>query len=174
MKKIIGTFLVLCLLLVNTSWAQKFAYVDSDFILNSMPEYKAAKAELDKISADWQKEMELKYAEIDKMNKAYQAESILLTDEMKKKRENEIASKETEARDFQKSKFGIDGELFKKRMELVKPIQDKVYNAVKTIADKGGFAIIFDKNSDITMLYTNPKFDKSQAVLDQLGVGKKK
>jgi outer membrane protein len=174
MKKIIGTFLVLFVLFTEKNLAQKFAYVDTEFILNSMPEYKAAKSELDKISTDWQKEMELKYAEIDKMNKAYQAESILLTDEMKKKRENEIASKETEARDFQKSKFGIDGELFKKRMELVKPIQDKVYNAVKTIADKGGFAIIFDKNSDITMLYTNPKFDKSQAVLDQLGVGKKK
>jgi outer membrane protein len=174
MKKIIGTFLVFCLMLSNKSKAQKFAYVDSEFILNSMPEYKAAKSELDKISTEWQKEMELKYAEIEKMNKAYQAESILLTDEMKKKRENEIVSKETEARDFQKSKFGIDGELFKKRMELVKPIQDKVYNAVKVVADKGGFAIIFDKNSDITMLYTNPKFDKSQAVLDQLGVGKKK
>ncbi len=166
--------MVFCLMLSNKSKAQKFAYVDSEFILNSMPEYKAAKSELDKISTEWQKEMELKYAEIEKMNKAYQAESILLTDEMKKKRENEIVSKETEARDFQKSKFGIDGELFKKRMELVKPIQDKVYNAVKVVADKGGFAIIFDKNSDITMLYTNPKFDKSQAVLDQLGVGKKK
>ena len=174
MKKIIGTFLVLSLLLTNKSFAQKFAYVDSDFILNSMPEYKAAKTEMDKISADWQKEMELKYAEIDKMNKAYQAESILLTDDMKKKRESEIASKETEARDFQKSKFGIDGELFKKRMELIKPIQDKIYNAVKIVADKGGFAIIFDKNSDINMLYTNPKFDKSQAVLEQLGIGKKK
>ena len=174
MKKIIGTFLVLCLLLVNTSWAQKFAYVDSDFILNSMPEYKAAKAELDKISADWQKEMELKYAEIDKMNKAYQAESILLTDEMKKKRENEIASKETEARDFQKSKFGIDGELFKKRMELVKPIQDKVYNAVKAVAEKGGFAILFDKSGSLTMLYTNPRYDKSEDVLNYMGYNKKK
>ncbi len=174
MKKIIGTFLVLTLMFTTKILGQKFAYVDSDFILNSMPEYKAAKTEIDKISADWQKEMELKYAEIDKMNKAYQAESILLTDDMKKKRETEIAAKESEARDFQKSKFGIDGELFKKRMELVKPIQDKIYNAVKVVADKGGFAIIFDKNSDITMLYTNPKFDKSQAVLEQLGIGKKK
>ena len=174
MKKIIGTFLVLTMMFTTKILGQKFAYVDSDFILNSMPEYKAAKTEIDKISADWQKEMELKYAEIDKMNKAYQAESILLTDDMKKKRETEIAAKESEARDFQKSKFGIDGELFKKRMELVKPIQDKIYNAVKVVADKGGFAIIFDKNSDITMLYTNPKFDKSQAVLEQLGIGKKK
>lgn len=174
MKKIIGTFLVLTLMFTTKILGQKFAYVDSDFILNSMPEYKAAKTEIDKISADWQKEMELKYAEIDKMNKAYQAESILLTDDMKKKRETEIAAKESEARDFQKSKFGIDGELFKKRMELVKPIQDKIYNAVKVVADKGGFAIIFDKNSDITMLYTNPKFDKSQSVLEQLGIGKKK
>ena len=108
------------------------------------------------------------------MKKPYHAYSILLTAVMHKKRESEIASKETEARDFQKSKFGIDGELFKKRMELIKPIQDKIYNAVKIVADKGGFAIIFDKNSDITMLYTNPKFDKSQAVLEQLGIGKKK
>lgn len=174
MKKIIGTLLVILAFGLNNVNAQKFGYVDTDYILNSIPEYKAAKGELDKLSTDWQKEIELKYAEIDKLYKAYQAESILLTDEMKKKRENEIVNKETEAKDLQKAKFGVDGELFKKRMELIKPIQDKVYNAVKAIADKAGLAVIFDKNSDITMLYANPKFDKSEAVLDHLGFGKKK
>ncbi|HLC84097.1 MAG TPA: OmpH family outer membrane protein, partial [Bacteroidia bacterium] len=154
--------------------AQKFGYVDSEYILNSIPEYKAAKTELDKLSADWQKEIELKYAEIDKLYKAYQAEQILLTDEMKKKRENEIVNREAEAKDLQKAKFGVDGELFKKRMELIKPIQDKVYNAVKSVADKGGLAVIFDKNSDLTILYSNPKYDKSEAVLDYLGYNKKK
>lgn len=174
MKKLIGTLLVILAINAGSLKAQKFGYVDSDFILNSIPEYKAAKSEIDKLSQDWQKEIELKYAEIDKLYKAYQAEQILLTDEMKKKRENEIVNKEAEAKDLQKAKFGVDGELFKKRMELIKPIQDKVYNAVKAVADKNGMAVIFDKNSDITILYSNPKYDKSQAVLDYMGYNKKK
>ena len=149
--------------------AQKFAYVDTDYILGQIPEYKAAQSELDKTSAQWQKEIEAKYAEIDKMYKAYQAEQILLTEEMKKKREADIVAKEKEAKDLQKQRFGVDGELFKKRQELVKPIQDKVYNAVKVIAEKGGYAIIFDKASDITMLYASAKNDKSDEVLEQLG-----
>ena len=173
MKKIIGTFLVI-LLSGGFSIAQKFAFVDTDYILKSIPEYNAAKGELDKLSADWQKEIEAKYSEIDKLYKAYQAESILLTDEMKKKRENEIVNKEKEVKDLQKSKFGVDGELFKKRMELVKPIQDKVYNAVKAVAEKSGLAIIFDKNSDLTMLYTSQKYDKSDDVLTYLGYNKTK
>lgn len=173
MKKIIGILLVIVALSSGSLSAQKFGYVDSDFILNNIPEYKAAKTEIDRLSTDWQKEIEAKYAEIDKLYKAYQAEQILLTDDMKKKRENEIINKETEAKDLQKAKFGVDGELFKKRMELIKPIQDKVYNAVKAVADKNGMAVIFDKNSDLTILYSNPKYDKSQAVLDYLGYNKK-
>ena len=162
-------------LLIATAFvasAQKFAYVDTDYILGQIPEYKAAQAELDKISVEWQKEVEAKYTEIDKMYKAYQAEQILLTEDMKKKREADIVAKEKEAKDLQKQRFGVDGELFKKRQELVKPIQDKVYNAVKAIAEKGGFAIIFDKASDITMLYASPKNDKSDEVLENLGYKK--
>ena len=174
MKKITGILLVILFLGLRTASAQKFGYVDTDYILNSLPEYKAARDELDKLSTDWQKEIELKYAEIDKLYKAYQAEQILLTDDMKKKRETEIAAKENEAKDLQKAKFGVDGELFKKRMELIKPIQDKVYNAVKAVADKAGLAVIFDKNSDMSILYSNPKFDKSEAVLEHLGHNKKK
>ena len=138
------------------TFAQKFAYVDTEYILGQIPEYKSAQAELDKTSIQWQKEIEAKYAEIDKMYKAYQAEQILLTDDMKKKREADIIAKEKDAKDLQKLRFGVDGELFKKRQELVKPIQDKVYNAVKAVAEKGAYSIIFDKSSDLTMLFTNP------------------
>src|SRR3982750_1891164 len=102
------------------------------------------------------------------MYKAYQAEQILLTEDLKKKREADIVAKEKDAKDLQKQRFGVDGELFKKRQELVKPIQDKVYNAVKTVAEKGGYSIIFDKSSDLTMLYTSSKLDKSDDILLQL------
>ena len=172
-KKIILVFAGL-VTIVSTSFAQKFGFVDTEFILNQIPEYKAAKAELDKNSADWQKEIEAKYAEIDKLYKTYQAEQILLTDDLKKKRENEIVNKEKDARDLQKQHFGTDGDLFKKRMELVKPIQDKVYNAVKAVAEKAGLAIIFDKASDMMMLYASPKYDKSEDVLIFLGASKTK
>ena len=168
MKKLILTLSIVFAATV-ASFAQKFAYVDTEYILGQIPEYKAAQAELDKTSAQWQKEIEAKYAEIDKMYKAYQAEQILLTEEMKKKREADIVAKEKEAKDLQKQRFGVDGELFKKRQELVKPIQDKVYNAIKAIAEKGAYSVIFDKSSDLTMLYTNSKLDKSDDVLAQLG-----
>ena len=159
---------------VGTAVAQKIGYVDTEYILNQIPEYKAAKAELDKASADWQKEIEAKYSEIDKLYKTYQAEQILLTDDLRKKRENEIVNKEKDAKDLQKQRFGTDGDLFKKRMELVKPIQDKVYNAVKSVAEKSGLAIIFDKASDMMMLYANSKYDKSDDILVFLGYSKTK
>lgn len=155
------------------SFAQKIGYVDTDYILGQIPEYKAAQAELDKTSVDWQKEVEAKYAEIDKLYKTYQAEAILLTDDMKKKRENEIINREKEVKDLQKQRFGVDGDLFKKRMELVKPIQDKVYNAVKAVAERSALAFIFDKAGQVSMLYTNNKYDKSDDVLTFLGYNKK-
>ena len=168
-KKLILTLGILIAASAAT-FAQKFAYVDTEYILGQIPEYKSAQAELDKTSIKWQKEIEAKYAEIDKMYKAYQAEQILLTDDMKKKREADIIAKEKDAKDLQKQRFGVDGELFKKRQELVKPIQDKVYNAIKAIAEKGAYSIIFDKaSSDITMLYASSKLDKSDDVLTQLG-----
>ena len=170
MKKLILTLSILIATTVAT-YAQKFAYVDTDYILGQIPEYKSAQAELDKTSIQWQKEIEAKYAEIDKMYKAYQAEQILLTDDMKKKREADIIAKEKDAKDLQKVRFGVDGELFKKRQELVKPIQDKVYNAIKAIAEKGAYSIIFDKSSDLTMLYASSKLDKSDDVLKQMGYG---
>ena len=152
--------------------AAKFGYVDSDYILSQIPEYKAAQSELDKTSIQWQKEMEAKFADIDKLYKAYQADAILLTEDMKKKRENEIINKETEAKDLQKQRFGVDGELFKKRQELVKPIQDKVYNAIKVVAEKKALGYILDKSGQISILYANSKYDISDDVLIYLGYKK--
>jgi outer membrane protein len=169
MKK--KVFFVLTGLLIKSAFlmAQKFAYVDSEYILSQMPEYKSAQDQLDAASAQWQKEIEAKYAEIDKLYRTFQAEQVLLSEEMKRKREEEIIQREKEAKEFQKSKFGVDGELFKKRQELVKPIQDKVYNAIKELATAQQYAIIFDKSSDFTMLYANPKYDKSDEVLKAMG-----
>lgn len=172
MKKIIS-ILALITLSAFTVNAQKIGYVDTDHILNSIPEYKAAQTEIDKLSVDWQKEIEAKYSEIDKLYKAYQADAILLTDDMKKKRENEIINKEKEVKELQKQRFGVDGELFKKRQELVKPLQDKVYSAVKAVAEKSGLAIILDKAGQVSILYANTKYDKSDDVLTYLGYNKK-
>ena len=172
-KKLIIFF---CLFIASAQYhgqgAAKFGYVDSDYILSQIPEYKAAQSELDKTSIQWQKEMEAKFADIDKLYKAYQADAILLTEDMKKKRENEIINKETEAKDLQKQRFGVDGELFKKRQELVKPIQDKVYNAIKVVAEKKALGYILDKSGQISILYANSKYDISDDVLIYLGYKK--
>ena len=172
MKKIIS-ILAIILFCGFTMNAQKIGYVDTDYIFNSIPEYKAAQTELDKLSVDWQKEIEAKYNEIDKLYKAYQADAILLTDDMKKKRENEIINKEKEVKELQKQRFGVDGELFKKRQELVKPLQDKIYSAVKAVAERSGLAIIIDKAGQVAILYANTKYDKSDDVLTYLGYNKK-
>jgi outer membrane protein len=172
-KKLIIFF---CLFIASAQYygqgAAKFGYVDSDYILSQIPEYKAAQSELDKTSIQWQKEMEAKFADIDKLYKAYQADAILLTEDMKKKRENEIINKETEAKDLQKQRFGVDGELFKKRQELVKPVQDKVYNAIKVVAEKKALGYILDKSGQISILYANSKYDISDDVLIYLGYKK--
>lgn len=165
-------FLLLPFVSLSQGAAAKFGYVDTDYILGQIPEYKAAQSELDKTSIQWQKEIETRFSEIDKLYKAYQADAILLTDDMKKKRENEILNKEKEAKDLQKQRFGIDGELFKKRQELVKPIQDKVYNAIKAVAEKKGLGFILDKSGQISILYANSKYDISDDVLVHLGYKK--
>jgi outer membrane protein len=168
MKK---TILILAFTVIGSvaAIAQKYAYVNSEYILDNIPEYKAAMQQLDQQSVNWQKEIETKYAFIDKLYKDYQAEQILLTDDMKRKREAEITTKEKEVKEYQKSKFGYEGELFKKKQDLVKPIQDKIYNAVKKLATDQSYAVIFDKSSDLIMLYTNPKYDKSDEILKAMG-----
>lgn len=149
--------------------AQKVGYVDTDYILTKLPEYKDAQSQLDAISAEWQSQIEKKYQLIDQMYKDLQAEEILLTDDMKKKRIADIKVKEKEALEFQRKKFGIDGELFVERQKLVKPIQEKVYKAIKEVARASGYAIMMDKAGATTLIYTNPKYNKSNAVLKKLG-----
>lgn len=171
--KIISLKSIIVLMVISlttlTSYSQNFAYVDTEYILENIPDYKDAQEELDKLSIEWQKQLERRYAEIDKMYKNYQAEQILLTEDMKTKREDEIIKKEKEAKEYQKQKFGVDGELFQKRKELVKPVQDKVYNAIAELANYKKLGVVFDKSSGLTMLYTNPKYNLSDDVLKKLG-----
>src|SRR5436190_1464041 len=157
------------LLISSATFAQKYAYVNTEYILENIPEYKTAQQQLDNLSLGWQKEIEDRYAIIDKLYKAYQAEQVLLTEEMKRRRQEEISQKEKDVKDLQKQRFGYEGDLFKKKQELIKPIQDKIYNAVKKLATEGSYAVIFDKSSDLIMLYTNPKYDKSDDILTALG-----
>lgn len=168
MKKLLIASLILCLT-GFTAFAQKFAYVDTDYILDNIPEYADAQTQLDELSVQWQKEIEGKFSEIDKMYKSFQNEAVLLPEDMKKKREDDIIKKEKEAKDLQKKRFGKDGDLFKKRQELVKPIQEKVYSAIEDIAQSENYAVVFDKAGSATLIYSNPKFDISEQVLDKLG-----
>lgn len=162
--------LAMVVMIPMVNYAQKFAYVDTEYILSLLPDYKSAQKKLNEIAEQWQKEVDTKYEGIDKMYKEYQAEKILLTPEQQKVREDEIISKEKEAKKFQQDKFGYEGELFKKRQELVKPIQDKVFETIQKIAKDDALDFIFDKSSDMTMLFSNAKYDKSDNVLTALGV----
>ncbi|MCC7029164.1 MAG: OmpH family outer membrane protein [Chitinophagaceae bacterium] len=150
--------------------AQRYCVIDSKYILENLPEYKQAQAKLDEISAQWQKEIDAKLQEVDRMYKAYQSEQVMLSDDMKKKRDDEIIKKEKEAKDLQKKKFGFEGELFKKRQELVKPVQDKVYNAVQKMAASKAYDVIFDKSADLSIFYADMKIDKSDEILKELGI----
>ena len=149
--------------------AQKFAYVDTQYILDNIPEFAEAQSQLDEISVQWQKEIETKFAEVDKMYKDYQTQAVLLPDDMKKKKEQEIVDKEKDVKNLQRNRFGKDGDLFKKRQELVKPIQEKIYNAIQELAANNNYAVVFDKGGSLTMMYANPKYDISDDVLDNLG-----
>ena len=168
MKKIILLAAIFCTLGFGAS-AQKYAFVNTDYILDNIPEYTDAQTQLDELSATWQKEIDARFAEIDKMYKSYQNEAVLLPEDIKKKREEDIIKKEREAKDLQKKRFGKDGDLFKKRQELIKPIQEKIYNAIEDIATSENYAVIFDKATNATLIYTNPKFDVSEQVLEKMG-----
>lgn len=149
--------------------AQKSAYVDTQYILNNIPEYTDAQDVLNQLSAKWQKQIAALHKEVSEMYKKYQSEAVLLPAEVKKKREEEIVAKDNEVKALQKKYFGPGGELFKKREELIKPIQEKVYNAIETVATEGHIAFVFDKAGSPTLLYGDPKYDISDAVLDELG-----
>lgn len=168
MKKI---SIILTLILLNFAYgfSQKSAYVDTEYILSKIPAYENAQTKLDELAKEWQKEIEGKYAKVEKKYKEYQAEHVLLSGEMKKQREEEIISLEKEANELKKKYFGNEGELYNKRKELVKPIQDEVYNAIKEVATEGNYGFIFDKSSGMSLIYTDPKYDLSDDILKKLG-----
>ncbi len=169
MKQLIW-ILTLVFSLCITAGAQRYAVVDSKYILDKMPDYKAAQKQLDQISAQWQKEIDDKQAVLDKMYKDFEGEEVMLSDDLKKKREDELFNHEKEVRDLQRKRFGFEGDLFKKRQELIKPVQDKVYNAIQKIAVSRIYDFILDKSEGITVIFADPKLDKSDDVLKELGV----
>jgi outer membrane protein len=169
MKKI----LLLLVLLTGSALytvAQRYAIIDTKYILDKLPEYKEAQKKLDQVSEQWQKEIDDMQAELDKMYKDYEAEQVMLSEELRKKREDELFNREKKVRDLQRKRFGFEGDLFKKRQELIKPIQDKVYNAVQKIATQKLYDFILDKSEGITVIFADPKLDKSEDVLRELGV----
>ena len=168
MKKVILS--VVFVLLAVTGFCQKYAFINSEYILSNMPEYKEAQAELDRIAVQWQKEIEAKFASIDSMYRKYQVESITMPDQIKKNREEAIIAQERAAKELQKKRFGQDGDLFKKREELVKPIQDRVISTVNDYAKEKGYAFVFDSAGEMTIIYADPKWDINSIILQKLGI----
>jgi outer membrane protein len=169
MKKIV---FIACLIVLAASGvnAQKYAIIDTRYILDKMPAYSDAQKQLDNIAADWQKDIDARQLSLDKMYKDYEAEQVMLSDDLKKKREDQLFMKEKELRDLQRQRFGFEGDLFKKRQELIKPIQDKVYNAVQKMSVARGYDFVLDKSEGITIIFADPKLDKSEDILRDLGV----
>ena len=169
MKKLLFIFCMSFVFATNTD-AQRYAVIDSKYILSKLPEYKDAQDKLDQFSKMWQQEIDQKSADLDKMYKDYDAEQVMLSDDLRKKRESQLFTKEKYLRDQQRNRFGFEGDLFKKRQELIKPVQDKVYNAVQKIATTRGYDFILDKSEGITVIFADPKLDKSDDVLRELGI----
>jgi outer membrane protein len=168
MKKLILSLMVL-VTATTGALAQKYCIIDSKYILEKVPDYKNAQNSLDALSKTWQTEVDNRMQDVDRLYKSYQAERAMLSDEMRKKREDEIVQKEKAAKDLQKQHFGYEGDLFKKRQELVKPIQDRVYNAVQKMAQQKGYDLVMDKAGGVTLFYADPKLDRSDDVLKLIG-----
>ena len=169
MKKI----LIVCfiaLISISTLHAQRYAIIDTKYILGKLPEYVDADKRLQAVSDQWQKEIDNLQSQLNDMYKNYDAEQYMLSDTLKKKREDELYNKEKEVRDLQKRRFGYQGDLFKERETLVKPIQDKVYNAVQKLAVAHGYDFVLDKSEGITVIFADPKLDHSNDVLQELGI----
>lgn len=168
MKKLF--LIVSAFFFASAAFSQRYAIIDTRYILDKMPEYKSAQKNLDDIAAGWQKEIDKSQQELDKMYKDFEAEQVMLSDDLRKKREDQLFVKEKALRDLQRQRFGFEGDLFKKRQELVKPVQDKVYNAVQKLAVQRGYDFILDKSEGITVIFADPKLEKSDDVLRELGV----
>ncbi|GIV33538.1 MAG: membrane protein [Chitinophagales bacterium] len=168
MKKSIFIFLLPALLLTEAK-AQRFVYVDTDYILDNIPDFHAAQKKIDDIAEEWRQEINQKYEEIEKLYKAYQAEQILMPEEVKIRKQQEIEEKEKAVRELQKQRFGFEGDLFKKKQELIKPIQDRVYNEIQKMATEKAYDFVFDKAGGPYMLFSSPKYDKSDEIIRSLG-----
>lgn len=167
--KRIGVIIAFVFLTSVFAAAQKYAFVDSEYIRKNIPAFTQAQEQLDKLSQQWEKEVADGYTVVEQMYKSYQNDVVLLSQDMKTKREEAIIAKEKEMKDLQNKYFGVEGELFKKREELVKPIQDEILKAIKTIAADGSYAVIFDSASGGNILFASPKYDISDQVLQKLG-----
>jgi outer membrane protein len=166
----IGLMTWLVAFAASLTQAQNFAYVDTEYILNQIPEYKSAQKKIDEMAEQFQKEVDDAYIAIDKLYKAYKAEEVLLNNQQKQDRQQEIMDKEKAAKELQQKYFGFEGELFKKREQLIKPIQDRVFDAIQRVAKSQDLDFIFDKSGDVVMLFTNARYDKSDEVLEELGI----
>lgn len=169
MKKLF-TLAVIVLSALSIANAQKVGYVDSEMIMDKIPEYKEAQEDIERISERWQKELEAKYQEIEDLYSEYQAREVLLSEDVKKEKQEEIFQAERDAKEYREKKFGYSGELFSMQESKVKPIQDKVFKAVETIAKRKRVDMVFDKSGETNWLYTNAVYDLSQEVMDELGI----
>ncbi len=171
MKKLI---ISLCLLAAVTfsGHAQKYAMVDMEYIMKNIPSYESANDQLNQVSKKWQSDVEAQMQEVQKMYKNYQTELVFLSDDMKAKREEEIVAKEKAAQELKRNYFGPEGELFKKRQSLMKPIQDEVYSTIQDICKDKDLELVFDKSSSMNIIFTSPKLDISDVVLKKLGYSK--
>ena len=167
-------FLIVALIITCsiTSFAQKYALVDMEYILKNIPQYEMANEQLNQVSLRWQKEVETKMKEAETLYKNYQGDMVFLTDEQKKKKEEEIVAKEKEAAELQSKYFGPDGELHKKRQSLIEPIQTDIYEAVKKVSEQRGYQVIFDRASSAGIIFASPRIDISNEVLEKLGYSK--
>jgi outer membrane protein len=168
MKKILLTLTTL-MFLSGVTFAQKFGFIDSGYILENIPAFRAAQEQLNQLSSQYQKELESMHAEIEQMYQDFQAESVLLSEDMKRKREDVIISKEKDYKQLQRKYFGPEGDLFQKRQSLIKPVQDDIFTAIQELANEGSYAVIFDKADGTTLFFTNPRYDLSDQVLQKLG-----
>ena len=169
MKK--TAFLCVALLAIAfAGFAQRYAIVDTRYILEKIPEYKEANQKLEQTADIWQKEIDIKQSDLDKMYRELDAERVMLSPELLKKREDEIFNKEKEVREMQRRRFGYEGDYFRKKQELVKPIQDKVYTAIQKMATERMFDFVLDKSEGITVIFADPKLDRSDDILKMLGL----
>ncbi len=167
-------FVTLCALLASSSvFGQKFGYINTEYILNKMPEYQEAQGEIDQLATQWQSEIQGMQQEVDNMYSELKAEEVLLTAEMRRERNETIQQKEQTLKEYQQKVFGFEGLYYLKKQELVKPIQEQVFEAVEKVAEENKLQIVFDKSGDLVMIYTNPIHDYTDYVLDELGLGER-